>query len=85
MLEVGVPSSTSGSLSSDPRLLLSSWGGEVPRVVGQAFLSGDLSVRGMSRGAEFSRRKSVTPAPGTPPRTFPTAPPSPVSLHFDSS
>lgn len=30
MLEVGVPSSTSGSSSSDPRLLLSSWGGEVP-------------------------------------------------------
>lgn len=81
MLEVGVPGSTSGSSSSG--LLLPS-GAEV-LVVGQAFLSGDPSVRGMSRGAEFSRRKSVTPAPGTPPRTFPTAPPSPISLHFDSS
>lgn len=84
MLEVGgslvLPQAAQVAVISSSCLL-----GQRSGVVGQAFLSGDLSVRGMLLGgAEFSRKARVTLAPGTHPRTFPTAPlPSPISLHFE--
>lgn len=82
MLEVRVPSSTSGSSSGDHLLLLPPGAEDLG---GQPGLLewGSLSQGCIVGGADFSRRERVTPAPGTHPRTFPTAPPSPISLHFE--
>lgn len=45
---------------------------------------GSLSQRAMwMGGADFSRRESVTPAPGTHPRTVPTCSTLSHSLHFE--
>lgn len=79
-LEVGFPSSTSGSSSSDHPLLLALG---VVVLDGQTGLLewGSLCVRGMW---VRSRREIVTPAPGTHPRTFsicPTPPPFHCTLN----